>query len=798
MLALAAMLSAFAIHMSNLRQSQIDDVVALQASARQLQSIWLEAETGQRGYLLTGNERFLQPYDRAKSDYPAVMARLQRELGEQPRFAERLRSLSRLQAEKSAEMDETVRLHRDGRANEANALVASEVGRATMDSMRAQFTLIDDAMAAETAQITSSRANWTLTLWASCVSALLISLLLAWRQLLLTREILDVSLLERFTLERSARSLESDLALKAGEARQLSSLLAAIADSTPDAVYAKDMTGRLIFANKATVEVIGKPISEIIGRSQAELSADPAEAAMIEELDRKVVASGEASVAEESYTTGGRTLIFLSRKAPLWDADGDIMGLVGISTDITARKHEEMALFKSDQRFKAAIDAVHGILWTNSADGEMRGEQPAWAGLTGQSYEEYQGYGWADAVHPDDAQPTIDAWKLAVVEKRPFLFEHRVRRRDGAYRQFALRSVPVLDRHGEIAEWVGVHLDITDERATQKRLAAALDQLKLALDAGETATWEINLETGASTWDDRLFAMWGMEGPNAPSLAETVELIHLEDRAHVAEEFESFRSSGIEGVLDIEFRVRRASDGQERWLAARGRKFEFYGRESVVRGTTRDITARKKREDQIRFLMGELTHRTKNILAVIQSIARQTARSATNVAQFGEEFSERINGIAASLDLLIKDNWKGASLLDLIRMQTGPITGAPGHRLRLEGEDVRLRGDAAQNLGLALHELSTNAAKHGALTRPEGYITLSWRVLKAGDGGDALNIVWKELGGPPVSAPTRKGFGHVVMDRLVKASLAGDSELAFEADGVRWSLTVPAEHVLPA
>jgi PAS domain S-box-containing protein len=112
---------------------------------------------------------------------------------------------------------------------------------------------------------------------------------------------------------------------------------------------------------------------------------------------------------------------------------------------------------RSNDRFRAAIDAVQGVLWTNDADGCMEGEQPGWAALTGQSYEEYQGYGWAAAVHPEDAEPTLQAWKRATDERRTFVFEHRLRRRDGEWRNFAIRAVPIFDSDRNIIQWVGVH-----------------------------------------------------------------------------------------------------------------------------------------------------------------------------------------------------------------------------------------------------------------------------------------------------------------------------------------------------
>jgi PAS domain S-box-containing protein len=161
----------------------------------------------------------------------------------------------------------------------------------------------------------------------------------------------------------------------------------------------------------------------------------------------------------------------LSRAIPVLDAAGQIREWFGSASDVTVRKRTEEALRESEGRFRAAVQAVSGILWTNNADGEMAGEQPGWAALTGQSQEEYQGYGWAKAVHRDDAQPTIDAWNAAVAEPKPFIFEHQVRRHDGIWRRFAIRAIPVLRDDGTILEWVGVHTDVTEQRKAEAELA---------------------------------------------------------------------------------------------------------------------------------------------------------------------------------------------------------------------------------------------------------------------------------------------------------------------------------------
>ena len=135
---------------------------------------------------------------------------------------------------------------------------------------------------------------------------------------------------------------------------------------------------------------------------------------------------------------------------------------------------------RSEARFRAAIAAVQGVLWTNSADGRMDGVQEGWGALTGQSREEYQGFGWGAAVHPDDLDATVAAWNGAVAERRTFVFEHRVRRHDGQYRTFAIRAVPIVDDEGALREWVGVHTDITEQRVAEARLEAAREAAESA------------------------------------------------------------------------------------------------------------------------------------------------------------------------------------------------------------------------------------------------------------------------------------------------------------------------------
>ena len=175
-----------------------------------------------------------------------------------------------------------------------------------------------------------------------------------------------------------------------------------------------------------------------------------------------------------------RGTLFVRERAPrFWTPDevAFVEAVASQTWEAMERSRTEAALRQSEQRFRAAISAT-GVLWTNDAEGRMVGDQPAWAALTGQTPEEYQGYGWAAAVHPDDAQLSIDAWNAAVSAKATFVFEHRVKTRSGEYRTFTIRAVPVVGRDQEIVEWVGVHIDITEQRFAEARLRRLNESLE--------------------------------------------------------------------------------------------------------------------------------------------------------------------------------------------------------------------------------------------------------------------------------------------------------------------------------
>ena len=155
---------------------------------------------------------------------------------------------------------------------------------------------------------------------------------------------------------------------------------------------------------------------------------------------------------------------------PLREADGTISGVMALAHEITEQVMARKKVEESEKRFEAAILAVEGIIWTSNAQGEMIGKQPGWAKLTGQHFEEYQGYGWAKAIHPDDAQPTLSAWTDAVNNQKTFEFEHRVKTKQNDWRLFSVKAVPAFDKTGAMQQWIGVHTDITEQKLAEQKL----------------------------------------------------------------------------------------------------------------------------------------------------------------------------------------------------------------------------------------------------------------------------------------------------------------------------------------
>ncbi|MGH6874655.1 MAG: sensor histidine kinase, partial [Aestuariivirgaceae bacterium] len=313
-----------------------------------------------------------------------------------------------------------------------------------------------------------------------------------------------------------------------------------------------------------------------------------------------------------------------------------------------------------------------------------------------------------------------------------------------------------------------------------RRLQNERERLELALRAADAGAWEWS-PPDRLTWDRAFAEMIGIDPASRESSIELfMSLVHPDDRQKLRGSWENI--IGNPSKKD-EYRVVRP-DGRTIWLE-NSRAVTFDGIKHII-GITQDITRRKENESRIMELMREVAHRVKNQYAVILGIVRETSKQSSSAKEFEAQIQSRIAGLAKSHDLLVTGDWIGASIADLVTAQLEPFC-TPA-RCEVAGPPVLLRPMGVQYLGMAIHELATNSAKHGALSVEQGRLKVSWTIDPAKPDGCLLTLTWKETGGPPVQMTGTSGFGRQVLEQLTPRALGGIGELSFIPDGVKWTL----------
>ena len=317
----------------------------------------------------------------------------------------------------------------------------------------------------------------------------------------------------------------------------------------------------------------------------------------------------------------------------------------------------------------------------------------------------------------------------------------------------------------------------------------------------QMGSWETNFVSRKRHWSTEAQSLFGLSLPDGIGQVggdsdEFKSSLHPDDR-HLAAKFDELTASV--DSFPAEYRIIRP-DGIVVWLSGHGQVIERDADGNCQRlvNVVADISSRKEKEHHIQFLMREMSHRSKNLLAVIQSIAKQTDLTSNSTSEFRAKFEDRLQGIAASHDLLVEENWQGAALSDLVRRHLAPFVEVDSLRVSIQGPKIQINSSAAQAIGLALHELATNAVKHGALSNAEGSVSICWMCEMGGNSTPNLILKWVESGGPPVMPPTRRGFGNSIISKIAPHSVSGTAALDFAPTGLRWSITLPNSAFAPA
>lgn len=570
--------------------------------------------------------------------------------------------------------------------------------------------------------------------------------------------------------------------------QQALSELGAIYNDAPIGMAVIGTDFRFQRINARLAQINGASIAAHLGHTIREVL--PKLADLGEGLVRKVAETGESvlnlELEGETAAEPGVMRNFIEHWSPVRGADGQVVAVNIVVEEVTALKRDAEALRASEARLREVLDSIkEGFLVMDHGFRiiEMNREGLR---IDGREFSAIEGRTIWD-VWPDVIGTPVEAVYRRVMEARaPEMIEYRFPAARGAL-YLNISAYPASD---------GVALfyrDVTERRLAEERLKQSEQRLATAIRAGQLGVFEYDYRAEPSYyWDKTIRGVWGI-GEDEPISEDTFwSSLHPDDLPLVQQATE--RAEDPEGArrYDVEYRIYRRGDNALRWIkVASDILYDEAGPVKMI-GTIQDITDRKMAEEQTLLLMREVNHRSKNLLAVVQSIAHQMAH-ASDPATFALRFSERLAGLASSQDLLVHSQWKGVDLRALVSSQLAHYQHLIGSRIHITGDSLRISAGVAQNIGMALHELATNAAKYGALSGKGGEVVISW---SSTDG--EFRIDWVETGGPPVTPAVHKGLGSLIITKLLERALDGTVALRFDPAGLTWALRAKASAVLEA
>jgi len=485
---------------------------------------------------------------------------------------------------------------------------------------------------------------------------------------------------------------------------------------------------------------------------------------------------------------------FLIRAEPMLDGAGRVVGWLGSDSDIHDRRQAEDDLRQAREQLSLAVESTG----TGIFDYDLVADTLVWDartralfGLPPDAPVDYDLF--LTSLHADD-RGWVDAEVRAAIDPTgPGTYDIAFRVTgvgDGVERWIAAKGRAFVEG-GRTVRFIGTTRDVTESRRAEQFLRETEERYRLAARATNDAIWDWDLATNDIRWNEALHTAHG----HAPEAVEPtgdwwIDQIHPDDRARVGRSIHAV-IDGTGTAWSEEYRFRRA-DGTYADILDRGYVLrDASGKAARMIGAMFDISERKRAEEHQRLLTGELQHRVKNTLAMVQAIAAQTFRNVTDVEAAREAFAARLISLGRAHDILTQSSWTQAPIAEVVDGALSVHRGGAVSRIRVSGPNVPLSAKAALALALALHELATNAAKYGAMSNDAGTVDLRWHVVHE-DGAPRFALTWSEQGGPPILAqPTRRGFGSRLIERSFAAEVGGDVRLTYAPAGLTCRLEAP-------
>lgn len=471
--------------------------------------------------------------------------------------------------------------------------------------------------------------------------------------------------------------------------------------------------------------------------------------------------------------------------SPLRDENGIITGVLVTLFETTAqhlaqRQRDEaaMALRASEERLRRVLetDAVGVLFFTY--EGTLIGANEVFLAMTGWSREEVESgrLDWRRLTPPEWVAASEAQMDMLRQTGRLGPYEKEYLCKDGSRSWMLFAGRDLGD--GTIVEFA---VDLN----TRKLAEEAERRLAAIIESSNDAIISKNLDGIITSWNQGAERLFGYRAEEV--IGKSVTILIPEERqdeepgilarirrGERVEHYETIRRRKDARLIEISLTVSPIRSQQGRIIGA-----------SKI---ARDITERKQLEEQLLLVNRELHHRVKNTLATVQAVISSTARRAQTIAEFQQSVTERITSLARTHSLLIEKGHGEASIRDILDSELTPYDDGSGQRVRLAGPDIRLPFEIAIAFGMAVHELTTNAAKYGAFSLPSGRVEVTWS-LESQTDGCRLTLIWQERGGPPVEEPKRLGFGSVLLQRGLGRQLGGEVETTFAPDGLHVRIT---------
>jgi PAS domain S-box-containing protein len=614
--------------------------------------------------------------------------------------------------------------------------------------------------------------------------------------------------------ETQRRKLESQVAERSALLRESEERLAAALRVGKLGVYDYNPRSGQLKWDATVYRLFGVQEGEPVTFETFEAGVHPEDLAAVRTAIEKAVGTGSNHHYECEYRAISRadgTVRWIFKDGSVtFDADGPCR-LVGTVQDITERKLAQAALRESEERERqkrrqletilAAIpagvfiaeDPTCSRISANRA-GERLLRVPQNANTSKSAPEGIAPQNWELLSHGRMLAPHELPIQRAIATKSVIqAAEYEVRYAEGDSTFILGNALPLLDDFGEVLGAVGAFLDISERKKAEDALSASEERLRAIVDTAVDAIIVIDEEGLIQSVNPATERILGYSPGEI--VGKNVSLLVPGAEAAVHDKYiATYLRTGKAKIIGIGREVdHRRKDGSVFTADLAVSEWRVGGKRYFT-GTIRDITERKRHDKELQLLLREVNHRAKNMLAVVQAIARQTA--ATTPDQFLERFGERVRALGASQDLLVKNEWRGVELDELIRSQLAHFKDLIGTRIDLKGGPLFVSASAAQTIGMAIHELATNAGKYGALSNSEGRLEVDWHLEYTEMNGETFVMSWVERGEAIVTPPTERGFGTTVIVPMARMSLDAEVDLDYAKTGLIWRLRCPAVRVL--